>query len=359
MSATPSPDLLARYECDGFRFPDRDYYDRHVVFDHVVPLAAATQRERFEAVARTLRDVLTQRWIKTADTHDRANPKQVYYLSMEFLIGRSLTNNIVNLGVEEFVREDLRSDPRQDWTEVIEAEPDAAGKAAPAYHLAKVIIRLVAGIGRVVNADPAVRGKLRVEFLPNYSCTLAERLIPAADVSEQISTAGYEASGTSNMKFMMTGALTVGTRDGANIEIAEEAGEENCFMFGLTADQVLGGRGWYSPAWHYENEPETRAALDLIFGNHFSPDEPGAFEPIRQTLLARGDYYLHLADLAGYVRTQERVAAVYPADYKWVTRAVVADVITTAIRGLDLKYPGVSAEQRKLLDEARAKLARE
>ena len=124
MSAAKT-DLLARYECNGFAFPDRDYYDRHLAFDHVVRGEAATQRERFEAVAHTLRDVLAQRWIKTAETYDRANPKQVYYLSMEFLIGRSLMNNIVNLGVEQFVREDLRSDPRQDWKEVLETEPDA------------------------------------------------------------------------------------------------------------------------------------------------------------------------------------------------------------------------------------------
>lgn len=788
----PQPDLLARYECNGFQFPDRDYYDRHVVFDHVTRMEAATQRERFEAVSRTIRDILCQRWVKTAETYDRANPKQVYYLSMEFLIGRSLINNIINLGVEQFVREDLQSDPHQDWKEVLETEPDAglgngglgrlaacfidslatlripavgyglrydygifrqdlengyqvehpdpwlnrpdpwevvrpneaarvplatrfelhngqittcqgcpsvmlgipydrpvvgcggktintlrlwkaatptdfnfggfssgdffgavsdqvlaesvtrvlypddstprgqslrflqeyflvrcsladiiarfrrrgndwpvlpdkvavqlndthpamavpelmrilldeaklgwdqawdltvrtlaytnhtllpealekwpvalfeallprhleivyeinrrflddvkakhpgddakaawvslieetpvrkvrmanlaivgthstngvaaihsellrtttvpdfaemfpkrfnnktngvtprrwlllanpdlaklltdaigdgwvtdlsalrkidplandagfrgkflaakrgakarfvdwiktsagitldpdtlfdvqikriheykrqllnairvvvwynrlradpkldvppktilfAGKAAPAYHLAKNIIKLITGIAKVVNADPTVRGKLRVEFLPNYSCTLAEHLIPAADVSEQISTAGYEASGTSNMKFMMNGALTVGTRDGANIEIAEEAGEENCFMFGLTADQVLGGRGGYSPAWHYENEPETRAALDLIFDNHFSPDEPGIFEPIRETLLTRGDYYMHLADLAGYVATQQKVAALYRDRPAWAVKAI-------------------------------------
>src|SRR5262249_24007224 len=197
-----------------------------------------------------------------------------------------------------------------------------AGKAAPAYQLAKCIIKLITSIAGVVNNDPAVRGKLRVEFLPNYSCTLAEHLIPAADVSEQISTAGYEASGTSNMKFMMNGALTVGTRDGANIEIAEEAGEENCFMFGLTADQVLGGRGWYNPRWHYENEPETRAALDLIFDNHFCRDEPGIFEPIRETLLTKGDYYMHLADLKAYVETQSKVAALYGDKGAWAVKAI-------------------------------------
>jgi len=197
-----------------------------------------------------------------------------------------------------------------------------AGKAAPAYQLAKCIIKLITSIGQVVNNDPAVRGKLRVEFLPNYSCTLAEHLIPAADVSEQISTAGYEASGTSNMKFMMNGALTVGTRDGANIEIAEEAGEENCFMFGLTADRVINNRGWYNPHWHYENEPETRAALDLIFDNHFSRDEPGIFEPIRETLLTKGDFYMHLADLGDYVQTQQKVADLYGDRRAWARKAI-------------------------------------
>src|SRR4051812_46448759 len=118
-------DTLERYACQGLKFPDRDYYDRHVVLSHVVKLETATQRERFEAVAHTLRDILAQRWIATQDTYDRKNPKQVYYLSMEFLIGRSMVNNIANLGVEDYVNEDLRSDPRQDWKAVLETEPDA------------------------------------------------------------------------------------------------------------------------------------------------------------------------------------------------------------------------------------------
>ena len=172
-----------------------------------------------------------------------------------------------------------------------------AGKAAPAYQLAKLIIKFINNLAGTIDGDPAVRGRLKVVFLPEYCVSLAERLIPASDVSNQISTAGYEASGTSNMKFMMNGALTIGTRDGATIEMAEEAGEENFFLFGLTAEQVAGSRGWYNPHWHYDNEPETRAALDLIFSDHFSRNEPGVFAPLRDTLLTHGDHYMHLADL--------------------------------------------------------------
>src|SRR6185436_19317435 len=160
------------------------------------------------------------------------------------------------------------------------------GKAAPAYQFAKLVIKFINNLGATLEGDPAAKGRLKVMFIPDYRVSVAERLIPASDVSEQISTAGYEASGTSNMKFMMNGALTMGTRDGATIEMAEAAGEENFFLFGLSADEVIGSQGWYDPRWHYDNEPETRVALDLIFSDHFSRYEPGLFGPWRDVLLA-------------------------------------------------------------------------
>jgi starch phosphorylase len=161
-----------------------------------------------------------------------------------------------------------------------------------------------------------------VVFLPEYCASLAERLIPATDVSNQISTAGYEASGTSNMKFMMNGALTIGTRDGATIEMAQEAGEENFFLFGLTAEQVEQSRGWYSPRWHYDNQPEIRAALDLIFSDHFSRGEAGVFEPLRDTLLTH-DHYMHLADLTSYLDADRRLCDLYANSNAWAHKAIL------------------------------------
>jgi starch phosphorylase len=198
-----------------------------------------------------------------------------------------------------------------------------AGKAAPAYWLAKVIIKFLNNLAATIESDPAVRGRIKVLFLPEYCVSLAERLIPASDVSNQISTAGYEASGTSNMKFMMNGALTIGTRDGATIEMAQEAGEENFFLFGLTAEQVAGSRGWYSPRWHYDHEAETRAALDLIFSDHFSRNEPGVFAPLRDALLTAGDHYMHLADLTSYLEADRRLVQLYADPKGWAQKAVL------------------------------------
>jgi starch phosphorylase len=198
-----------------------------------------------------------------------------------------------------------------------------AGKAAPAYQLAKVIIKFVNNVASIIDEDPIIRGRLKVLFLPDYCVSMAERLIPAADVSNQISTAGYEASGTSNMKFMMNGALTIGTRDGATIEMAEEAGEENFFLFGLTAEQVTSSREWYNPQWHYDNDPETRATLDLIFCGHFSRNEPGIFTPLRDALLTHGDYYMHLADLKSYLQADEQLCDLYADQAGWAHKAIL------------------------------------
>jgi glycogen phosphorylase len=198
-----------------------------------------------------------------------------------------------------------------------------AGKAAPAYRLAKLIIKFINNLIGTIDGDPAVRNRLKVVFLPEYCVSVAEHLIPASDVSNQISTAGYEASGTSNMKFMMNGALTIGTRDGATIEMAAEAGEDNFFLFGLTAEQVSESRSWYNPHWHYEHEPEIRKALDLIFSDYFSRNEPGVFAPLRDVLLTHGDHYMHLADLRSYLDADERLRALYADPDEWGRKAIL------------------------------------
>lgn len=198
-----------------------------------------------------------------------------------------------------------------------------AGKAAPAYHMAKLIIKFINNLAETINNDPKVNDSLKVYFLPEYCVSLAERLIPASDVSNQISTAGYEASGTSNMKFMMNGALTIGTHDGATIEMAEAAGAENFFLFGLTAEQVANGIGWYNPLWHYENEPEIREALDLIKSDHFSRNEPGIFAPLYDMLMRPGEKYMHLADLSAYLNADNKLCELYYKPHEWARKAIL------------------------------------
>jgi starch phosphorylase len=256
-------------------------------------------------------------WLKQADG-PAVDPDTIFDCQIKRI--HEYKRQLLNLLHVIILYDRLRIDPRRD---VPPRTFFFGGKAAPAYALAKLIIKLINNVAAVIDADPAARGRLKVLFLPNYNVSLAEYLIPASDVSEQISTAGYEASGTSNMKFMMNGALTVGTRDGATIEMAQEAGEDNFFLFGLTAEEVAASRGWYNPQWHYNNEPETRAALNLIAADHFSRDEPGIFRPILDTLLTRGDYYMHLADLTAYAQTQARVGALYADPDAWAKKAIV------------------------------------
>ncbi len=199
-----------------------------------------------------------------------------------------------------------------------------AGKAAPGYHMAKLIIKLINSVGDVVNNDPDIRGLLKVVFLPNYSVSQAEKIVPAADLSEQISTAGMEASGTGNMKFALNGALTIGTLDGANVEIKEEVGDDNIFIFGLTADQVVAAkRGGFDPWGYYYRNTDIRQTLDSIRDGEFSPNDPGLFRPIIHALLDRGDAYLLLADFADYIQCQERVQQMYLNQEEWTRRSIM------------------------------------
>jgi starch phosphorylase len=199
-----------------------------------------------------------------------------------------------------------------------------AGKAASAYHTAKQIIRLINDVGAKINADPRIGDRLKVVFMPNYSVSLAELIIPAADLSEQISTAGTEASGTGNMKLALNGALTIGTLDGANIEIMEQVGEENIFIFGMTAPQVADLRAHgYQPRQLYETNHELRTVLDQIRDGMFSPEEPGRYQGLFDLLVNFGDHYLLLADFASYLEKQEEVDALYRKPEEWSRKAIL------------------------------------
>jgi glycogen phosphorylase len=199
-----------------------------------------------------------------------------------------------------------------------------AGKAAPGYWAAKMIIKLINNLADMINGDPKTRELIKVAFLPDYRVSLAEKIIPAADVSEQISTAGREASGTGNMKFAMNGALTIGTLDGANIEIRDAVGAENIFIFGLTAEKIeeLTTLGAYHPREYYEADPRLRRVLDELASDRFCPSEPGLFRWVRDVLLNRDEYFL-LADFGSYVDTQSEISTQYQNRQLWNKKAIL------------------------------------
>ncbi|MCH9672316.1 MAG: glycogen/starch/alpha-glucan phosphorylase [Gammaproteobacteria bacterium] len=200
-----------------------------------------------------------------------------------------------------------------------------AGKAAPGYHMAKLIIKLINSVAVVINGDSRANDMMRVAFVPDYKVSVAERLIPAADLSEQISTAGFEASGTGNMKFAMNGALTIGTLDGANVEIAEEVGAENIYIFGLTSDEVhnLHHNGGYNPWDHYHGSSRARRIMDAIASTRFCGADPGLFQPIFDNVMNNGDFYLHLADIDAYVDAQRQVGYDYQDVATWASKAIL------------------------------------
>ncbi|MFP4475748.1 MAG: glycogen/starch/alpha-glucan phosphorylase [Desulfatibacillaceae bacterium] len=247
----------------------------------------------------------------------RVNPESVFDIHVKRIHEyKRQTLNILNV-IYTWIR--LKQDPDFD---MVPRTVIFGGKAAPGYHRAKLIIRLILHVADIVNRDSSTNGSLKVVFLPNYRVSLAERIFPAADVSEQISTAGYEASGTSNMKFALNGALTLGTLDGANIEIMEEVGEDNIFMFGLNADEVARRSGSNNPAGFVEADPVLKNTFDLIRSGFFSRQDKGLFQPLLDSLLNR-DRYMVLPDFAGYHHAHRDIDNLYRDRDQWVRRAIL------------------------------------
>jgi starch phosphorylase len=214
----------------------------------------------------------------------------------------------------------IRENPR---AEFVPRTVIFAGKAAPGYAMAKAIVKLINNVARIINADEAVRDLLRVVFLPDYDVSLAQKIMPAADLSQQISTAGMEASGTGNMKLALNGALTIGTLDGANIEIRDHVGAENMFIFGLTADEVAARRAaGYEPRRELEANPELKATIELIESGYFTPGSPHDAQPVIRRLLGDGEPFLVLADFAAYCAAQDEVDALYASKDEWSRKAI-------------------------------------
>ena len=199
------------------------------------------------------------------------------------------------------------------------------GKAAPSYQVAKLIIKLVNDVAAIINNDPQTSEYLKLFFLPNYRVSLAEKIFPASDLSEQISTAGKEASGTGNMKFSLNGALTIGTLDGANIEIKDAVGDDNIFIFGLTTEEVMTRKAeGYNPRDYYNSNEELKKVLDMIANGYFSPEDVDRFKPlINDSLLNGGDQYMLLADFDSYLKCQDRVAECYSQEDIWTEKSII------------------------------------
>ena len=222
--------------------------------------------------------------------------------------------NIISLYI------DLKSNPNMDF---VPRTFIFGAKAAPGYYMAKLIIKLINNIGFIINNDPDVKGRIKVVFLPNYRVSLAEKIFPASDLSEQISTAGKEASGTGNMKFALNGALTIGTLDGANVEIAEEVGNENIFIFGLKVEEILElKKNGYNPREYYEKNQRLKKVIDLISCGFFSTENPSLFQPIVDSLMHH-DQYLHMADFQSYYDEQQKISKVYLDQDKWTKMAII------------------------------------
>jgi glucan phosphorylase len=283
------PALLRRLERLGLAGHEKEWTDRYLLCNHLINPPSAQPRQKFEATSRFIRDLIAHRWARTRRSREEANPKRIHYLSMEFLLGRSLRNNMMNLSAEPIVRHAME---QEGWNleQLIEEEPDAGLGNGGLGRLAACFIDSLATL-----QYPAIGYGLRYEY----------------GIFRQTIRDGWQE------------ALTIGTRDGATIEMAQQAGEENFFLFGLTAEQVADSAGWYDPNWHYQNESETRDALDLISSDYFSKHEPGIFRPILDALLTHGDRFRHLADLTDYGRAHRDLATSYADPDAWAKKAII------------------------------------
>ena len=281
------------------------------------PLAEdAAFRERFRATRRANKERLARLAAERVGVPIDADAMFDIQIKRIHEYKRQLLNVVEAVALYD----QIRSHPERDWQPRVKF---FAGKAAPSYVRAKLIVKLIDDVAAVVNNDPAVRGLLKVVFLPNYNVSLAERMVPAADLSEQISTAGYEASGTGNMKFALNGALTIGTLDGANVEIREQVGEDNLFLFGLHADEVAARKAeGYDPNGFVERSPELAQALRAIGSGTFSPDDPHRYAELAEDLRRR-DPYMLMADFDDYARAQADVADLWGDPAAWDRKAIL------------------------------------
>lgn len=250
---------------------------------------------------------------------DRVNPNSMFDFQVKRM--HEYKRQLLNVMHVIHMYNRIRQNPQAD---IVPRSVFIAGKAAPGYAMAKLIIKLITSVGHLVNNDRMTREKLRLHFLPNYSVSLAQRIFPAADLSEQISTAGMEASGTGNMKFMLNGALTIGTLDGANVEMREEMGADNIFIFGMQADDVeaLRSQG-YNPMDYYHRNEDLRRVIDMISSGFFCPEQPDLFRPVVDSLLHKGDYYCLLADFESYIATQQAVSEAYRDQNRWTKMSIL------------------------------------
>ncbi len=278
----------------------------------------ASLRESFLRVKRQAKEALSDRLKSTLGV--RVDPGSLFDVQVKRL--HEYKRQLLNVLHIVWLYRRLREEP---GSEVLPRTFLFGAKAAPAYWMAKRIIRLIHAVGAALEKDPAVKGRLRVVFLPDYRVTLAERVVPAAELSEQISTAGYEASGTGNMKLALNGALTIGTLDGATIEIAEAVGAENCFLFGLPAEEVEAiRRSGRNAGWEAcEADGEVRRTAEFLFSGHFEGIPADELERIRQAILVQPDPYMHLADLRAYAEAQARAGALHRDPHAWARKAIL------------------------------------